>query len=130
MSLTFDLPGRKKREDGARSGLKAALGRQPVVAAVDLGASKVACFIMKASGVDAEALTLTAAGVVSVAICTINGFRNPANEQAIAAVLRRDVRAVRRAALRARGDREPESGENRREGHRRERDAVGHGKPP
>ena len=33
---------------------------------------------------------LTAAGVVSVAICTINGFRNPANEQAIAAVLRRE----------------------------------------
>ncbi len=33
---------------------------------------------------------LKAAGVVSVAICTINGFRNPANEQAIAAVLRRE----------------------------------------
>ncbi|HVK41138.1 MAG TPA: hypothetical protein VM471_01560, partial [Phenylobacterium sp.] len=30
----------------SREGLKAALGRQPVVAAVDLGASKVTCFIM------------------------------------------------------------------------------------
>ena len=51
MSLTLDFAGRmRKREEGARAGLKAALGRQPVVAAVDLGASKVACFVMKASG--------------------------------------------------------------------------------
>ena len=46
-------------------------------------------------GVDAAEVAalipaLKAAGVVSVAICTINGFRNPANEQAIAAVLRRE----------------------------------------
>jgi N-methylhydantoinase A len=32
---------------------------------------------------------LKAKGVVSVAICLINGFRNPANEQAVAAVLKR-----------------------------------------
>jgi N-methylhydantoinase A len=30
-------------------------------------------------------------GVVSIAICLINGFRNPANEQAIAEVLRREA---------------------------------------
>ena len=34
-----------------RDGLKAALVRPPVVAAVDLGASKVTCFIMKPDGV-------------------------------------------------------------------------------
>ena len=46
-----------------RDGLKAALGRQPVVAAVDLGASKVSCFIMKPDGVRRGDRTLTAAGV-------------------------------------------------------------------
>ena len=47
----------------SREGLKAALSRQPVVAAVDLGASKVTCFIMKAEGVRRGDRTLTAAGV-------------------------------------------------------------------
>ncbi|MGA0599650.1 cell division protein FtsA [Caulobacter sp. KR2-114] len=46
-----------------REGLKAALGRAPVVAAVDLGASKVACFIMKPDGVRREDRTLTTCGV-------------------------------------------------------------------
>ncbi|MGI9170055.1 MAG: cell division protein FtsA [Caulobacteraceae bacterium] len=46
-----------------REALKAALGRSPVVAAVDLGASKVACFIMKPDGVRRGDRTLTAAGV-------------------------------------------------------------------
>src|SRR5690606_38055340 len=46
-----------------RESLKAALGRQPVVAAVDLGASKVACFIMKPEGVRRADRTLTTAGV-------------------------------------------------------------------
>jgi cell division protein FtsA len=46
-----------------RDGLKAALGRSPVIAAVDLGASKVACFIMKPEGVRREDRTLTTAGV-------------------------------------------------------------------
>lgn len=45
------------------SGLKAAIGRAPTVAAVDLGASKVACFIMKPEGVRPMDRTLTAAGV-------------------------------------------------------------------
>ena len=40
-----------------------ALGRSPVVAAVDLGASKVACFIMKAEGVHRADRSLTMAGV-------------------------------------------------------------------
>ena len=53
----------KPRNDMQRGRLKAALGRQPVSATVDLGASKVACFIMKAGGINHEARTLTAAGV-------------------------------------------------------------------
>jgi hypothetical protein len=39
----------------SRDGLKAALVRPPVMAAVDLGASKVTCFIMKPEGVQAVA---------------------------------------------------------------------------
>jgi cell division protein FtsA len=44
-------------------GLKATLARQPVVAAVDLGASKVSCFIMKGEGVRRDDRTLTTCGV-------------------------------------------------------------------
>lgn len=50
----------------SRDGLKAALGRQAVTAAVDLGASKVACFIMKPDGVRRVDRTLTTAGVAHV----------------------------------------------------------------
>src|SRR5258708_5225592 len=50
------------RKDG-RDGLKAALVRPPLVAAVDLGASKVTCFIMKPEGVRKADRTLTTAGV-------------------------------------------------------------------
>src|SRR6478735_3881845 len=51
------------RAEAGKDGLKAALTRQPVVAAVDLGASKVACFIMKPEGVRRADRTLTCAGV-------------------------------------------------------------------
>ncbi|MBX3480430.1 MAG: cell division protein FtsA [Caulobacter sp.] len=47
----------------AKDNLKAALSRQSLVAAVDLGASKVACFVMKPDGVRKGDRTLTAAGV-------------------------------------------------------------------
>ncbi len=48
----------------ARDGLKVlTTGRQPLVAAVDLGASKVACFIMKPDGVNRSGRTLQTAGV-------------------------------------------------------------------
>src|SRR5690349_4452055 len=47
----------------SREALKKALSRPPVVAAVDLGASKVTCFIMKPEGVRRGDRTLTAAGV-------------------------------------------------------------------
>lgn len=49
-----------KRE--ARDGFKP-LARQPVIAAVDLGASKVGCFIMRPDGIKREERTLTTAGV-------------------------------------------------------------------
>src|SRR5258707_10923439 len=55
-------PGNGERREG-RDALKAALGRAPVVAAVDLGASKVACFIMKPEGISRADRTLTTAGV-------------------------------------------------------------------
>src|SRR5579864_985393 len=50
----------------AREGLKALAGRTPVVAALDLGASKVACFIMKPGGVNREQRTLQTVGVGQV----------------------------------------------------------------
>ncbi|CAN5277554.1 cell division protein FtsA [soil metagenome] len=63
------------RADGSGRvvGLKGGLGvvrgagaRQPVVAAVDLGASKIGCFIMKPDGVDRDAREVQAAGVAHV----------------------------------------------------------------
>src|ERR1700752_4318300 len=50
------------RKDG-RDGLKAALAPPKVIAAVDLGAAKVACFIMKPEGVRKGDRTLTTCGV-------------------------------------------------------------------
>jgi cell division protein FtsA len=47
----------------AKDSLKQALQRQPVIAAVDLGASKVSCFVMKPDGVRRGDRTLTTAGV-------------------------------------------------------------------
>ncbi len=47
----------------AREGLKALAGRAPVVAALDIGATKVSCFIMKQGGVNREMRTLQTAGV-------------------------------------------------------------------
>ena len=57
-------PARKDpaRKDG-REGLKAALAPPRIVAAVDLGAAKVACFIMKPDGVRRGDRTLTTCGV-------------------------------------------------------------------
>jgi cell division protein FtsA len=43
--------------------LKLGLGRSPVFAAVDLGSTKVACFLLKADGVRRTDRTLTTAGV-------------------------------------------------------------------
>ena len=50
-------------KDENRSGLKVSLNRPPIVSTVDLGASKVACFIMKPEGVRKGDRTLTTCGV-------------------------------------------------------------------
>ena len=47
----------------ARDSLKSLAGRQPVVAALDLGASKVTCFMMKPGGINRETRTLQTVGV-------------------------------------------------------------------
>jgi cell division protein FtsA len=52
-----------ERRGAGRDTLKVTLSRAPVTAAVDLGASKVACFIMKPEGVRHADRSITAAGV-------------------------------------------------------------------
>src|ERR1700682_1532333 len=61
--LEREAPTARVERRESREALKVALGRSGVVAAVDLGASKVACFIMKPEGVRRGDRTLTAAGV-------------------------------------------------------------------
>src|SRR6201991_4084667 len=56
-------PRPEAKSHEGREGITAALVRPPVVAAVDLGASKVTCFIMKPDGVRRGDRTLTTAGV-------------------------------------------------------------------
>jgi cell division protein FtsA len=55
-------PARTPRRE-AREGLKLPLGRAPLVTAVDLGATKVACFIMKGEASRKAERALSAAGV-------------------------------------------------------------------
>jgi len=61
--LDRNAPATRADRRQGRDSFKSALGRSPAVAAVDLGASKVACFIMKPDGVRRGDRTLTAAGV-------------------------------------------------------------------
>ena len=56
-------PKKAETRKDSRDGLKAALAPPKVVAAVDLGAAKVACFIMKPDGVRRGDRTLTTCGV-------------------------------------------------------------------
>src|SRR5438105_4757524 len=60
--LDHGAPTMAGRKDG-REGLKLSLGRSPVIAAVDLGATKVACFILRSDGIRRSDRTLTTAGV-------------------------------------------------------------------
>ena len=66
MLKTAERPAESRKEtarrDG-RDGLKAALAPPKLIAAVDLGAAKVACFIMKPDGVRKGDRTLTTCGV-------------------------------------------------------------------
>jgi len=82
-----------ERRSGGRDSLKSALGRSPVTAAVDLGASKVACFIMKPDGVRGADRTITAAGVGYVQSRGVRGGSVVEVDEAASAI----AKAVERA---------------------------------
>ncbi|MDO9224042.1 MAG: cell division protein FtsA, partial [Caulobacter sp.] len=77
-----------RQEDRKQAGdsLKAALARQPVIAAVDLGASKVACFVMKPEGVRRSDRTLTTAGVGYVQSRGVKGATISSMDEAAEAI--------------------------------------------
>jgi cell division protein FtsA len=77
----------------ARDGMKALNPRQPLTAAVDLGDSKVACFIMKAEGVRRADRTLSPAGVGYVQSRGVRGGAIIDTEEAVEAI----AQAVERA---------------------------------
>jgi cell division protein FtsA len=78
----------------ARDGLKVLTqGRQPLVAAVDLGASKVTCFIMKPDGVRRGDQTLVTAGVGYVQSRGVKGGVIINTDEAVEAI----AQAVERA---------------------------------
>ena len=58
------MKGSGDRRDGGRIGLVS--GRPALVAAVDLGASKIGCFIMKPDGLNRSERTISVAGVAHV----------------------------------------------------------------
>ena len=82
-----------ERRGPPRDGLKVGLGRAPAIAAVDLGASKVACFIMKPDGIRPADRTITAAGVGYVQSRGIRGGAVIDVEEAASAI----AKAVERA---------------------------------
>ena len=77
-----------RQDDRKQAGdsLKAALARQPVIAAVDLGASKVACFVMKPDGVRRSDRTLTTAGVGYVQSRGVKGATISSMDEAAEAI--------------------------------------------
>ena len=77
----------------ARDGLKALAPRQQVTAALDLGASKVACFIMKPDGVRRSDRTLLPAGVGYIQSRGVRGGAIVNTEEAVEAI----AQAVERA---------------------------------
>ena len=87
----------------ARDGLKAALARQPVIAAVDLGASKVACFVMKPDGVRRGDRTLTTAGVGYVQSRGVKGASIASMDEAAEAIALAVERAEAVAAVSIQG---------------------------
>jgi cell division protein FtsA len=77
----------------ARDGLKSLTPRQQVTAAVDLGASKVACFIMKPDGVRRSDRTLLPAGVGYIQSRGVRGGSIVNTDEAVEAI----AQAVERA---------------------------------
>src|SRR5665213_3707679 len=97
-----DDAARGERREG-REGLKRALGRSTVVAAVDLGASKVACFIMKADGVRRADRTLTTAGVGYVQSHGVRGGSIVDMDEAAQAIAQAVERAETMAGVKVQG---------------------------
>ena len=93
----------KTHSRGSRDGLKAALSRPAVVAAVDLGASKVACFIMKPEGVRRIDRTLTAAGVAYVQSRGVKGGAIVNLDEASEAIAQAVERAENHAGVNVQG---------------------------
>src|SRR6202012_6277306 len=81
------------RREARGDGLKALTPRQQVTAAVDLGASKVACFIMKPEGVRRSDRTLLPAGVGYIQSRGVRGGAIVNTEEAVEAI----AQAVERA---------------------------------
>ncbi len=91
-----------ERREG-REALKAALGRSGVVAAVDLGASKVACFIMKPDGIRRADRTLATAGVGYVQSHGVRGGAIVDMDEAAQAIARAVERAETMAGVDVQG---------------------------
>ena len=86
-----------------RDGLKAALAPPKVTAAVDLGASKVTCFIMKPEGVHRGDRTLTTCGVGYVQSRGIRGGSIVNLDEASAAIAQAVERAENLAGVNVQG---------------------------
>jgi cell division protein FtsA len=87
----------------ARDGLKALATRPQVTAAVDLGASKVACFIMKPDGVRRSDRTLTTAGVGYIQSRGVRGGSIVNTEEAVEAIAQAVERAETMAGISVQG---------------------------
>ena len=81
------------RREARGDGLKALTPRQQITAALDLGASKVACFIMKPDGVRRADRTLQPAGVGYIQSRGVRGGAIVDTEEAVEAI----AQAVERA---------------------------------
>ncbi len=93
---------RDRRE--ARDGLKVLTGVRPsLVAAVDLGASKVGCFIMKPDGIRREDRTIQVAGVAHVRSGGVRGGSIINMDEAAAAVAQAVERAEQMAGVNVSG---------------------------
>ena len=86
-----------------RDGLKAALAPPKIVAAVDLGASKVTCFIMKPEGVRRADRTLTTCGVGYVQSRGVRGGSIVNLDEASAAIAQAVERAENVAGVNVQG---------------------------
>jgi cell division protein FtsA len=83
----------------ARDGLKVKTVRQPLVAAVDLGASKIGCFIMKPDGANRDDRSINVAGVANVRSAGIRGHAIVNMDEAANAIAQAVERAEQMAGV-------------------------------